>query len=223
MKAETAVQSPDLPISRSPDLPITKSPDKAKRLRKMINGLFAEWPRVSAELCCEPLEGETPKDCEKRLRIEWTNEQLREFYAKKGGRFTRINGKTVFIKCDMVMVASWKDLHEQEIRFLQKRMWEQTGNAAAWRSNKIHELARALCGDQAETYVRTRLMDRFQVTLDGMTPAHFRALREEIQSQIARKEVAMAGDEATPEIVEHKLAEVRERFSPQRRGGAEKG
>ncbi len=83
--------------------------EKAKLRRKLINGLFAEWPRVSAELCAEPLENETAKDCEHRLRIEWTNQQLREFYAKKGGRFTRINGKTVFIKCDMAMVASRND------------------------------------------------------------------------------------------------------------------
>ena len=117
------------------------------------------------------------------------------------------------------MISSWNDLHEQEIRFLQRQMWEQTGNAAAWRSKKIHELARALCGDAAETYVRTRLMDRFQVAVDGITPQQFRALREEIQSQIARKEIAAAGDEVTEETLDHKLAEVRERFSPQRHRG----
>jgi hypothetical protein len=201
---------------------IGNPPQQAKRgasksaTRRLINGLFAEWPKVSAGIDAEPLEGETSRDCEKRLRLQWTNEQLREFYAKKGGRFTRINGKTVFIKCDNAMVESWNELHEQEIRFLQKRMWEATGGAAEWRIKKLRELAAALCGDKAETYIRTRLIDRFQVALDGMTPKHFQALREEIQSQIARREIVAAGDEVTGETVEHKMEEVRERFSPQR-------
>jgi hypothetical protein len=188
--------------------------EKAKKRRRLLNGLFAEWPKISAELSGEPLENESAKDCEKRLRIEWTNEQLREFYRKKGGRFARLEGRTLFIKCDDKMAASWSSLYEQEIRFLQKCIWEQTGNAAEWRARKIHELARALCGDQAETYVTTRLMDRFQVALDGMTPAHFRALREEIQSQIARKEIAAAGDDSSVDgVYEHKLEEVRTRFT----------
>ena len=197
--------------------------ERAKLRRKLINGLFAEWPRVSAGLCGEPLENETAKDCEHRLRIEWTNQQLREFYAKKGGRFTRINGKTVFIKCDAALIASWNDLHEQEIRFLQRQMWEQTGNAAVWRGKKILELARALCGEQADTYVTTRMMDRFKIQdSKDLTPRQFRALREEIQSQIARREIAAAGDAVSDETMEHKLEEVRERFSPRRHGGTEK-
>ncbi len=102
-------------------------------------------------------------------------------------------------------------------------MWEQTGNAAEWRGKKILELARALCGDQAETYVTVRLQERFEISdLSSMTPKHFRALREEIQRQIAEKEIVAAGDEVNDATMEHKLDEVRERFSAQRHGDTEK-
>lgn len=189
------------------------------RLRPLLNGLFAEWPKISAELSIEPLENEPPEMAEHRARIEWTNQQLRDFYAKRGGRFARIGGKTVFIKCDGAMVSSWNDLHEQEIRFLRQRMWEATGNAAAWRAAKLREIATVLVGvEEAEHYVIVRAQDRFQVSdLLSLAPAQFKALRGEFQSQIARREVAMdGGDVSDLNVVQRKVEEVRKRFSPQR-------
>jgi hypothetical protein len=198
--------------------------NKKSKMRKPLSGLFAEWRKVSAELCGEPLEGEKPQDAERRLRIEWTNEQLRQFYAKKGGRFTRINGRTVFIECDGALVSSWNSLREPEIRYLGRCMRELTGDGTAYRAGKVRQIARALWGPDAwEPFLIQRLADRYGVAIDSrrpepesLTPRQAHELIEELLSRLARKEVAMAGDESTPEIDEHKLEEVRRRYRSRR-------
>lgn len=161
---------------------------KAKT-RALLRGLFRDWPEISAGLSVEPVENETAKDAEHRARIEWTNEQLREFYAKKGGRFTRIGGRTVFVKCDSKMVASWSDLHEQEIRFLRKRVWNLSGAGARWRAMKIAQMAADLWGADWDDFLHSRLGERFRVGKPvDLSPAEAHAMMEELESRIARRD-----------------------------------
>ena len=186
-----------------------KSPKEIRR-GKLRAGLFAEWRGYSAGLA-------GPEELtDDELRIWWANEQLRKLYAKQGGRWARIDGKNVFIKCDDKMISSWKDLNEYELRHLPKVIREETGEAAAYRADLIERIARELA-EPGDATGQIRCQTRFGVSdLRKLAPADAHALIEELLSRLARKELAMAGREVRWEAVEARIEELRARFQKQK-------
>jgi hypothetical protein len=177
--------------------------------RQFLPALHAEWRKFSLNLA-------GPEELDERgLRLWWATEELRKYYRAKGGRFARIDGRTVFIKCDDIVVSSWKGLNKFEARYLVKVMREETGEAAAYRAGLIERIARELWGDgRWGSELIARLHDRFpQVpSPKSLDPSQAHALIEELLSRLARKEIAMAGGEVRWDAVEAKIEQLREKF-----------
>jgi hypothetical protein len=158
---------------------------------KTLGGLWAEWKEISASL--------TSEEPEREVRMHYTNCCLSNRRRP---------------------VSSWKELSEREARDLLSIFREKTGDAAKYRIDLMQRISLALCGDLY--YPSIRALARFQDSnLENLTRAQHRALIEELFSQLARKEIVAAGDEVCAETVEHKVEELRKRFSPQRHGGTE--
>jgi hypothetical protein len=138
------------------------------RSRHWLRALHAEWRKLSPNLAIEPLEGETPKAAERRVRLAWTSEQL---------------------KSRKVKVESWNALTQNEARFLLKKMREESGSNAAYRASLIARLAVELFGHDWNNIVRERLGERFQLsTLNSLTAAQAHSMIEELLSRIARRD-----------------------------------
>jgi len=170
---------------------------KSKMSLTTQRALYAEWGEFSRNNAGP--EGLTERD----WRLYWTNGRL----AARGQR----------------SVESWTDLSERNARYLLKVLREETGEGPAYRAELICRMARAVWSDEVcLSAVTMRSFDRFGVTdLRDLSPADAHALMEELLSRIARKEIAMADDDASEgAVLEHKIEEVRNRFAPQRRKGS---
>ncbi len=172
----------------------------------MLRGLHAEWHRFAPGLA-------GPEDLDERgMRLWWANQELAKFYKARGGRFVRINGRNVFMSIDAHPILSWKDLRPYEAKHLLQVLREETGEAAAYRIGLMHWLTMELAGDP--WYPNLRADARFGSNdLRKLSPRQHKALIEELFSQLARKEIAQAGDEVNGYAVKRKMNELRKRFS----------
>lgn len=134
----------------------------------LMRALHAEWRKLSPNLAIEPRDGETPKAAERRVRLAWTNEQLKSRKLK---------------------VESWNELTQNEARFLLKIMREESGDGPAYRATLIARLAVELFGADWDAILRERLGDRFQLsTLNSLTAAQAHSMIEELLSRLARRD-----------------------------------
>jgi len=135
---------------------------------ELLKALHAEWRKLSPNLALEPLEGETPKAAERRVRLAWTKEKLK-------GRKSK--------------VESWNELTQNEARFLLKKMREESGDGPAYRATLIARLAVELFGSDWDAILRARLIQRFRVpSPESLAPNEAHAEIEELVSRIARRD-----------------------------------
>jgi hypothetical protein len=134
-----------------------------------LKAMHAEWRKLSAGLACEPAEGETQKQAERSVRLDWTNVKLK----KPQGFFT-----------------SWNQLTEGQARRLIKLMREESGDGARYRAMRIAELACELWGGrQWDDFLCTCLGERFHVgDPRELSPDQAHIIMEELQSRIARRD-----------------------------------
>jgi hypothetical protein len=141
-----------------------RSPRLAART---LRALHAEWRKLSPNLEIEPLEGETPKDAERRVRIEWSNRQI--------------------VRSRDRQIESWSQLTTGQAKFLLKRMKEESGSGPAFRAQFIAELAIRLWGSDWDAFLGERLRERFRVSrAQDLAPRDARAMIEEFKSRIER-------------------------------------
>lgn len=157
--------------------------------------MFAEWAKLSPNLDFEPMEGESAKDAEKRLRMAWTNAALRtKADPSPAGRDQDDGGLT-----------SWSQLGEAEGRYLLKRMREESGDGPAYRAMLIARMAQDLFGAAWDRLLQDRLRARFmKFKADDLTPAEAHAEMEELLSRIARRD-GIEIEEARSRFSGHKL------------------
>lgn len=141
---------------------------------KTLKALMAEWSKLSPNIAAEPREGESPKECERRVRIEWATERL------KGRRSN---------------VESFNVLTDAEAKFLIRCAREESGDGPAYRAKLIALAAaelwpRLATGDSGpgwDEMLRERCMQRFRVARpELLAPNEARVLLEELISRIAR-------------------------------------
>jgi hypothetical protein len=153
---------------------------------KTLRALWGEWRKVSQDLVQEDTLTED------ELRHQWTNSHLPGLKS-----------------------SSWKLLSERQAKQLLRAMREATGSGPAYRAALIERIATALWG--ANTWaseLQTRVWGKHEISdLLDLTQAQAHALMEELLSRLARKDVVMAGDEPGPEILAHKIEELRKQFS----------
>jgi len=179
----------------------------------LLKALHAEWRKLSPNLAIEPLEGETPKDAERRVRLEWTNARIkrgsrsrseREGIASRGKPPTpesRIANRDSEGK--PTPIVSWSDLSQGEAKRLLKLMREESGDGPAYRAQFIARLAVDLWGSDWDSFLGERLRDRFHVNrAQDLTPREARAMIEELKSRAERgKEAATSAAPRKPEAV----------------------
>lgn len=181
MTTATQTESADRPtplreggVAGSPDGRNCVRSSLGTRHSSLLRALHAEWRKLRPNLTIEPLDGETPAQAERRVRLAWTNEQLksRNLPAQAG-----------------LKVESWNDLKPNEGRFLLKKMKEESGSNAAWRAMKLAQIAAELFGSDWNGLLRERLIQRFRVAIpESLVAREFWSEAEELLSRIARRD-----------------------------------
>ena len=145
------------------------SPESRRAAKGLpLGGLFAEWRKLSPNLAIEPLEGETPAQAERRVRLAWTSDQLKSRKLK---------------------VETWNELSQNEARFLLKKMREESGDGPAYRTTLIARLAVELFGSDWDAILGHRLCERFRVFRPQLLEPHqAHEMIEELLSRIARRD-----------------------------------
>jgi hypothetical protein len=140
---------------------------------ELLRALHAEWRKLSPNLTIEPLDGETPAQAERRVRLAWTNQHLHPKRLDRG-------------RAD---IASWNELSQNEARFLLKKMREESGDGPAYRATLIARLAVELFGLGWDCILAQRLSQRFRVFRPQLLEPHqAHEMIEELLSRIARRD-----------------------------------
>lgn len=172
------------------------APQSSVRTRRWLRALHAEWRKLSPNLASEPLEGETPAQAERRVRLAWTNQTLKGRSQKSGVRSrneTRVRSLESRVSCpeSRIPISSWSHLTIGEAKYLLRKMREESGSNAAWRALKLAEIAAELFGPDWQGILRERLVQRFRVpSPESLAPNEAHAEIEELLSRIARRDGA---------------------------------
>jgi len=82
-----------------------------------LRALHAEWRKLSPNLAIEPMEGETPAQAERRVRLAWTNSAL---VTRPDARRLWAAGRHSSLVTSLI--TSWNELTQGQARFLLKKM-----------------------------------------------------------------------------------------------------
>jgi hypothetical protein len=133
---------------------------------QLLRALHAEWRKLSPNLSIEPAEGEMPAQAERRVRLQWSNQQFK-------GRKQEIE--------------SWNELTANQAKFLLKKMRAASGNTPL--NDYVPEAAIELWAGDWDQFLAVRLGERFGVhRISELEPHQKAAMFEEICSRIARND-----------------------------------